>query len=119
MALNKVVEGLTWTAEASADLRTHLNKFVTIGASGAALPSAAAIAVGVIIEVNLNGSSPYGPVTIQTGGVAKVDSGGSISAGAEVEAGNNGVAVALNAGKSLGIALNAAETGEVVSVLLK
>jgi len=120
MALHKLVEGLTWTAEAGADLRTHLNKFVTINANGeAVLPSSGAAVVGTIYEVNLSGSAPYGPVTIQLGGVAKVVAGGTISAGQEVEVGANGTAVAKTSGVVVGIALASGASGEVIPVLLK
>lgn len=114
MAIMKVHESLLHAADAGADLSTHLFKLAKLNSSGAfVLCGNGEKAFGSIFEVAKSG----GPVTVQFGGIAKVVAGGNIAAGAVVQSGASGVAVAGTT-NPIGVALNAAASGEIVSVAL-
>lgn len=108
MATFKVHESFLYAAEADADLRTKLNYFCKVSSDGEiALAGANEKVFGTIYEVNLSGSVPYGPVTVQFGGIAKVVAGAAVAAGAQVssDADGKGVTAGTNAA---GVALSAA-----------
>lgn len=69
---------------------------------------AGARAVGVSVSAADAANQPFG---VCTAGVAVVSTGGSVSAGDEVEADANGKAIVLNTGKANGIVI-AVGTGE-------
>jgi hypothetical protein len=119
MATNKVPESFTYAAEADADLRTKLNYFCKISADGEiALAGANEKVFGTIIEVNLQGSVPYGPVTAQFAGIAKVVAGAAVAAGGEVSSDASGKAVTGGTNK-VGVALTAASAdGDVIDVAI-
>lgn len=118
MATMKVHESFLYAAEADADLRTHLNKFCKISSDGEiALAGANEKVFGTIYEVNLSGSVPYGPVTVQFGGIAKVVAGGTVAAGDEVSSDADGEAVTGGTNK-VGVALTAGGDNEVIEVAL-
>jgi len=100
--------------------------FVDLGAGGIVQAAAAGKAVGVVLEdYDTSGASPYvwpnrKGVSVRLMGTALVEAGGAIAAGAEVEVGVNGTAVAKVTGVAVGIALNAATAaGDMIEVLLK
>lgn len=119
MAIMKVVEGLTFTAEAASDHSSNLHKFCTLNASGEALLSGDGDkALGVITEVNLSTTTPFGPVTIQYGGIAKVKAAGAISIGDRVQSDSAGLATPGTANPA-GLALTqATAASQVISVAL-
>lgn len=118
MATAMVNEGLLWAGEAGADLTDAVGKLVKPTSSGFVLGGADEKVLGVVYEASLSSSAPYGPVTVQFGGVARVVAGGAISVGAVVACGANGKAKAGTT-NPIGIALSKATTdGDVISVAL-
>ena len=77
--------------------------------------SAGEIAIGVIQEPNNVGE----PAQVVVHGVSFVQLGGTVAAGAEVEVGADGTAVALATGKAVGICVVGGGAGDIGSVLLK
>jgi len=119
MATAQVNEGFLWAVEAAADLSAAVGKLVKIDSNGqAALAGADEKAVGVVYEASLNTSAPYGPVTIQYAGVARVVTGAAVSVGARVACGASGKAKAGTT-NPIGIALTeSGGDGQVISVAL-
>lgn len=119
MATALVNEGFLWALEAGADLTDSVGKIVKVDSSGnAVLCGADEKAFGVVYEAALSGSAPYGPVTVQFAGVARVRASAAIAAGAQVAVAAGGLAK-TGTTNPIGIALNAAGgAGEVISVAL-
>lgn len=114
MAIFKLVEGLTYSADAAVDLSNSLNRFCVINADGeVALCGADAKPTGTIFEAAELGQ----PVSIQIGGIAKVVAGETIAAGDRVNSMANGLA-GQGTTNPAGIALNGAAVNELVSVAL-
>lgn len=116
MAINKVVEGLTYAAEGAVDHSSNLHKIATINSSEkVALCGDGAIPLGVLTEVDIADR----PVTVQFGGIAKVLLGGTVNAGGVVASGaaGTGVAAAVN-DFGLGIALRGGVSGDIIPVAL-
>jgi uncharacterized protein DUF2190 len=115
MAIFKLVEGLTYAADAAVDLSNSLNRFCVINSDGeVALAGNEEKPIGTIFEAAAIG----GPVSIQMGGICKVVVGAvAIAAGARVNSGANGVAETGTV-NPVGIALNAAAPGAIVSVAM-
>lgn len=107
MATFKVHESFLYAVEnPGADHRSNLNKLVKLGADGSvALGGAGDKVLGVVYETNTEGSDPYGPVTIQFAGIAKIIAGGAIDIGDEVQCGSNGLAAAGST-NAIGVALS-------------
>lgn len=118
MATMKVPESFLYAAEADADLRTKLNFLAKISADGEiALAGANEVCLGTIVEVNLNGAAPFGPVTVQFGGIAKVVAGGTVAAGVLVSSDAAGKAVSGGT-NAIGISLVAAVANDVFEIAL-
>lgn len=118
MATFKQNESFLYAAEADADLRTKLNLFAKLSTDGEiALAGANEKVLGTIVEVNLSASAPFGPVTVQMEGIAKVVAGGTISIGDEVSSDANGKAVTGGTQKA-GTAMTAGVSGDVIEVVL-
>jgi hypothetical protein len=119
MAVFKVNESFLHAIEAGADLTTSLNRLVTIDASGVVqLAGAAAKALGTIYEVPLSATSPFGPATIQIGGIAKMVASAAINPGNRVNAAASGK-IAVGATNPVGIALeSAAGDNSVIAVAM-
>ena len=91
MATFKVHESLTWACEAGADLTTSLNKLVKLqGDLTLVLAGDSDKALGSIIEVPLAATAPYGPASVQFGGIAKLSASAAIPAGTRVQAAASG-----------------------------
>jgi hypothetical protein len=120
MAIFKVTESLTYAEEAAADLTTSLNLFAKVDANGKiVLAGSGEKVLGTIFEVPLAAVAPFGPATVQFGGIAKVKAGAAVAAGARVQSDGAGKAITLAAGISAGIALVAANAAnEVIPVAL-
>lgn len=121
MAIQKLVEGLTYAAEAGEDLTGDLNKFVKLDNNGrVVLCGNDEKPLGTLFEeaaVDASGTE-RGAASVQLGGIAKVIAGGVIAAGARVACGANGLAKAGTTNPA-GIALSAATgSGSVISVAL-
>lgn len=116
MAINKVVEGLTYAAEAAVDHSSNLHKIATVDSAGKiALCGDGAIPLGVLIEVDVADR----PVSVQFGGIAKVKLGGTVAAGGAVASDSSGLGVAAAVNDfGLGIALNGGGSGDVISVAM-
>lgn len=117
MAIFKVVEGLTYAEEAAADLTTSLNLFAKIDENTGRIDRARIAnepVIGTIFEVPLSSTSPFGPATVQIGGIAKVKAGAAIRAGFRVATDANGKAVEFTAGVAAGVALHAVAAADVL-----
>lgn len=118
MATYKVNESDLITIEADADLRTKLNFLCKLSSDGeVALAGANEKILGTIFEVNLSASAPFGPITVQTQGIAKVVLGGSCSPNDELSSDGNGKAVTGGTQK-FGTALQAGVANDVIEVAL-
>jgi hypothetical protein len=118
MATMKINESFLWAGEADADMRSNLNKFAKLSTDGeVALAGANEKVLGTIVEVNLNASAPFGPVTVQMEGIAKVIAGGTVSIGDEVSSDASGKAVTGGTQKA-GTAMTAGVSGDVIEVVL-
>ena len=119
MATMKVDASLTWAEEAGADLTTSLMLLAKMSsAKKIVLAQANEKCLGVIYEVPLAATSPYGPATVQIGGVAKVITGAAVDAGSRVAADSAGKAVAGTT-NPVGVALETSgAAGEVIAVAL-
>lgn len=116
MSIYKLPEAFTYTAPAAADLSASLNRFVKIDTNGnAAIPNSGDKCIGTVFEA----ATATNPVSIQTGGIAKVVCGGTIPAGSEVQSDGAGAAIVLAAGKVTGVALVAGAAGKVIPVRLQ
>lgn len=124
MARFKVDEAFTWAEEAGEDLTTSLNLFMKMATGSSNEPvikkaGAGEKVFGTLFEVPLSSSSPYGPATVQFGGVAKVISGAAVTCGSRVQSDSAGKAVNLTTGISAGIALQGCTAADVkISVAL-
>jgi len=118
MAIFKMVEGLTYAEEAMADLTAALNLFAKVDENTARIDRARISGepvIGTIFEVPLSATTPFGPATVQTGGIAKVKAGAAVRAGFRVQTDASGKAIELaGAGAAAGIALQAAAAADVV-----
>lgn len=91
MATFKVPEAFTYAAEAGADLTAGLNLLAKLQADGTAvLAGDGDKAFGTIIENCLQSTVPYGPVSLQFGGIAKCVASAAIQAGNRVQAAASG-----------------------------
>lgn len=114
MATMKVDATFTWAAEAGADLTGSLNLLVKLDVDGTLkLAGANEVALGPIIEVPLAASSPYGPASIQTGGIAKMIASAAIPAGSKVSPAAGGK-IAAGSTNVIGRALEAASANNNV-----
>ncbi len=106
------------TVTASADLSAKQNKFVKI--SGAGTVTVGAAVSDKVIGVLQNAPASGGAAAVMVNGVAKVVSGGSITAGDEVSCDANGDAITASGSGTYvaGKALTGAVDNDVVSVLL-
>jgi hypothetical protein len=110
MAIFKLVEGLTYAAEAGEDLTGDLNKFVKLDSTGkVVLAGADEKALGTLFE-----EAPLaGAASVQIGGIAKVIASAAIAAGARVKVAAGGLAVTGTTNPA-GIALTAATAANSV-----
>lgn len=119
MANFKIPEAFTWQAEPAADLTTSLNRLVQMQTGGTVILGASGSKVlGPIIEVPLAATSPYGPASIQVGGVAKMVASAAINAGVRVQCAASGK---IEAGSTnpVGVTLERATgDGSVIAVLM-
>jgi len=108
------VPGLT----ASADLSAHQFKFMTIGATGAALNTTSGGAVDGVLQDKPGALGEACEVAYA--GVSKVEAGAAVSAGALVMSDAAGLAIAhTTTNHAVGRAITAAgASGELISVLL-
>lgn len=115
MSTSKLVAGLTYAGEANVDLSEKLHYFAkAVDGNKIDLAGDGANVIGTIVEAAAQG---YG-VTVQFGGIGKVIAGGSISANDDIASDTDGKAVAAATGDfTVGIALNDASAGEVVSFI--
>lgn len=117
MAYEMVPEMFEIAQAAGADLSAKLYFLAKVDTSGnIVLAGDGEAALGVIREAAGSGK----PVTVLTGGVAKVSAGGSFNAGVMVASDANGQAVLATTGEySIGMALEASGgANEIVSVRL-
>jgi Uncharacterized conserved protein (DUF2190) len=117
MAIFQVPAEFVYSELANADLSAKLHFLAKIDTTTGkiALAQAADAVFGVIIEAN----TANNPVTVQFGGIAKVEAGGAVTIGAKVRADANGNAVvATGLGNVFGIALAAADDGDIFPVAL-
>lgn len=113
MATNKIDEAWTLSREAAADLSDKVNYLARIDSDGKiALANSSTPPLGPIHE-----PAPLGGMaTVYFGAIGKAIAGGSITAGTQVSADDNGKLVASGTGKIvLGIALSAGDAGDIVS----
>lgn len=113
MAISKLDEAWTHAAPAAVDLSDKLNYLARVDSSGnIALANSSTPPLGPIYE-----PAPLGAaVTVYFGSKGKAIAGGSITAGQQISADDNGKAVASTTGKIvLGVALNSADAGDLVS----
>ena len=114
MAGFKLVEGLTYAADAGADLSSSINRFCKLDSNGdVVLCGADEKALGAIFEAGGLGA----PISVQLGGICKVVSSGNITAGARVASAASGLAKSGTT-NPVGIALNTVTTGGLVSVAM-
>jgi Uncharacterized conserved protein (DUF2190) len=118
MSIEVVPEGFLFAPAAGANLTGKLYYLAKMSADFAVVLAAAGTdqVVGVIKEENTSGN----PVTVQYGGISKVLAGGTISAGNRLTSDGSGKAVATTTAgdKVFGVALMAADSGDIISVLL-
>jgi hypothetical protein len=119
MARFKVDEASTWAEEAGEDLTTSLNLFMKVATGSANEPvikkaGAGEKVFGTLYEVPLSSSAPFGPATVQFGGVAKVKAGAAVTAGSRVQSDSAGKAVNLTTGISAGLAMVGCSAADVV-----
>lgn len=117
MAYEVLGTGDTFTVPAGADLSALQYTFVDLNSSGAAVaPSNGARAVGVLQNAPTSGQA----ATVAKSGISKVVAGGSITRGASVTTNGSGAAIAATTGLQIhGVALYAADSGDIIPVLLK
>jgi hypothetical protein len=124
MARFKVDEAFLWAEEAGEDLTSSLNLFMKMATGASNEPVikktvAGEKVFGTLFEVPLSASAPYGPATVQFGGVAKVKSGAAVTCGSRVQSDASAKAVNLTTGLSAGIALVGCSAADVlISVAL-
>lgn len=108
MSEKTMITPCTMSLKATADVVKH-----RFAGFGGAYPTAGTKALGVFQADTDNGEmAPVDPL-----GILLIESGGAISAEAEVEAGTDGVAVTLSTGVSNGFALDeAAGAGEIIRI---
>lgn len=117
MAYEQVVEGLEIALNAGADLSAKLFFIVKVNTDeNAVLAGAGEASLGVIREA----AAQNAPVTVQTGGFAKVSAGAAFNAGVLVASDANGQGVLATSGQyAIGMAMQAAGAqNEIVSVRL-
>lgn len=119
MATMKVNESFLVALDANADLTTSLNLLVKVLADGSVgLGGLNDKVLGSIYEAGLSSSAPFGPVTVQFAGIAKVKAASAIEAGQRVNCAAGGKAAA-GATNPIGIALSTvAANNEMVQVAL-
>lgn len=114
MAIFKLVEGLTYAADAGADLSSSINRFCKLNSDGeVVLCGDDEKPVGSIFEAGGLGA----PISIQMGGICKVIASAGITAGQRVACAANGLAKAGTT-NPVGIALNTVVTSGLVSVAM-
>lgn len=118
MAFEQVVEGLQYARNAGADLSAKVFYLAKVDTDGDIVLAAAG--TDVVLGVIREGAVANKPVTVQFGGIGKVIAGGSITAGARITSDGNGKAVATTSAgdKVCGIALTAADAGDIISIAL-
>lgn len=131
MSYEESLRSITLTADATLGLYTgvpgrpgsaepnsgNIFRFVKVtGASQVGLAGAGEDSVGVV-QNKPQGTDHAATVGIR--GVSNVVLGGTVAAGAEVEADANGKGITKTAGVSLGIALAGGNADEIVPVLLR
>ena len=116
MAYNENVKCITLPAAADFST-TGMYRFGSVNASGqVALTAADARIDGVVYDK----PDTIGHATaVAIEGIAMVELGGTVAAGAEVESDASGVAVTKAAGLAGGVALVAGVSGDIIPVLLK
>lgn len=122
MALSRVPTEFLYAQEAAQDLTTSLNLMAAIQEGTGKIRLASNTgerAFGAIVEVPLSASVPYGPATVQFGGIAKVKAGAAVQPGAELSVDSAGRVVTAGAAAKVGMALEAAgAANEVIAVKL-
>ncbi len=117
MAMEQVPEGFQFAQNAGADLSAKVHYLAKIDSDGDIVLAAAGtdVVCGVIRESNVENK----PVTVQYGGMGKAIAGGSVTAGNRLTADGNGKAVATTTAgdKVFGVALTAADSGDIFSFL--
>jgi hypothetical protein len=117
MAYEMVPESFEIAQNAGADLSAKLYFFAKVDTDeDIILCGDGQAALGVIREANVENK----PVTVQTGGVAKVSAGAAFNAGVLVASDTNGQAVLATTGEyAMGMAMQAAGAiNEIVSIRL-
>jgi hypothetical protein len=113
-AFKQIWKSITGTP--AVDLAGKRYHFVNFDANGDInIPAAGGVAVGVLEEPNKVGE----PAQVVASGFSYIILGGTVAAGAEVQADAAGAAVALTTGKSLGILAVGGVAGDIGTVLLK
>jgi hypothetical protein len=122
MAHMQVPESFLYAEEAAADLSSSLYCMATVQEGTGKIRLANNTGekpLGAIYEVNLATSAPFGPVTVQFAGIAKVKAGAAVAIGARLSVDSSGRAVTAGAAATFGIALSAAgAANEIISVAL-
>lgn len=121
MARFKVTESELLAQEAGQDLTTSLNLFVALNDAGNIVrcDQQGMQPLGTLFEVPLSSSTPYGPATVQFGGIAKIVLGGTVRPGMKVMTDANGKAVAFTAGQNVaGVCIEGGVANEVGSIKL-
>lgn len=106
-----------FSATAGADLSALQYTFVTVDSSGLAVGAAAnSLAIGVLQNNPVSGVA----ANIAHGGETKIKLGGTLAAGAQVEVGTGGVAVAAAGAGSyvMGILTKGGASGEIGSMVI-
>lgn len=114
MSTYKVPPEWTYAANAAADLSSSLNLLAKIDSSGTiALCGDGEKPIGTITE----GATTGYPATVQTGGIALVKLGGTVTAGNLVSSGASGVGnVAASGDHVFGVALESGVSGDNIAV---
>ena len=109
-------EGVIHYAQpAGVDLTGKLFCFAAVDANGNIIVcGAGGNGIGSIAEEATAGNA----ATVQLGSIAKLKTGGNVTAGSRVQSDANGFAVSLQSGVPLGIALTGAISGDVIPVYL-
>lgn len=108
--------GLSYTAEASADLSADQYKAVQIDANGRIALETAALAIAGVLQNNPDALGQA--AAVKHAGVSKAVLGATVAAGAEVEVNASSLFITLAAGVSVGIAMRGGDVNEIVPLLL-
>jgi len=115
MAISKLVDALTWAAEAAVDLSAKLHYFAKVDTTGKIdLAADGGPVIGVIHEAAVAGRG----VSVQFGGIGKVIAAQTIAIGAILASDNAGKAVPAAVGDwVVGIAISGGDADAVVSFI--